>query len=291
MMLASIAETEILDSREYIFEPKLDGYRALLYKNGSKIELFSRSGRNMTAEYREIAAASRHIKGDCILDGEIVVYDENGNPSFSLMQRRKEQGLVSTFVAFDVLELKGKDMRRYPLLHRKKILARIVDESEAIQTTSYTDKGRKLWHLMNERNLEGVIAKKKTSLYIDRRSKSWLKIKIHKTADCIIIGVTHKTRIISSFALGLHDKGKIVHVGNVGTGFDDEFARSIDKMLIKEENGIRMDKSIMPVRPERVCEVRYDQFTGERFRAPVFLRLRDDKLPGECEMNQVLQHA
>jgi bifunctional non-homologous end joining protein LigD len=287
MMLAATGTKEILTSTEYIFEPKLDGYRALCEKKAGTLRFTSRNNRDITREFPELAFGDL-IKADCVLDGEIVIYDEKGNPSFSLLQGRKHQRRPPTYVAFDVLELEGRNLKTLPLSTRKRLLSEVVEEGKNLQTMPSTDDGERLWDVVTARHLEGVMAKKKESAYVTGRSRAWLKIKDEKTVDCVIIGYVTKTRTIASLALGLYDAGTLTYVGQVGTGFSESLLGELAKALVGARSDVALPKDVQPVLPDKVCEVRYLQYTNDnRLRAPVFVRMRDDKPAEECTIDQV----
>jgi bifunctional non-homologous end joining protein LigD len=291
MMLAATGKQAILRSRAYLFEPKLDGYRALCQKKGAMLRFISRNDRDITDEFPELLIAPL-IKADCTLDGEIVVYDAKGNPSFALIQQRKRLRRSPTYVAFDILELEGQDLRRLPLTERKQLLSGIIQEGKNLQTMPSTENGEELWNVVRARGIEGVMAKKKESAYVAGRSRSWLKIKLERTVDCVIVGYATKTREIASLALGLYDKGALIYIGQVGTGFSESLLERLSKQLTVASNDVRLPKNVRPVAPTLVCEVRYLQITNDRrLRAPVFLRLRDDKEASECTIDQVLTGA
>jgi len=291
MMLAATGTQEILKSEEYIFEPKLDGYRALCQKKAGRLRFISRNNRDITLEFPELSFGDL-IKADCTLDGEIVIYDEKGNPSFSLMQRRKHHNRLATYIAFDILELEGRDLKRLPLLTRKQMLADVIEEGRNLQLMPSTNDGEGLWKVVTSTDLEGVMAKRKDSPYVTGRSHDWLKIKREKTVDCVIVGYMTKIRKIGSLALGLYDNGTLTYVGQVGTGFRESLLDELAKELIASSNGVVLPKNVQPVVPNKVCEVRYLAYTRDhRLRAPVFLRIREDKLPEECTVDQVQRGA
>lgn len=297
-MLAKIGEPADLDRKDHIFEPKLDGTRALCYK-GNKLNFVNRRGADITERYPELDIADSLACESCVLDGEIVVYDKTGNPDFNLLQQRehltdkvtvklRSRQLPATFVAFDILFADGKDLRSLALLKRKNILDKVVNESIYVQVMFFTDDGRQLWKIVEKRSLEGVMAKRSDSIYENKRSSAWLKIKFTNTADCVIIGFTQQRRSISSLALGLYDDDRLAYVGKVGTGFTE----TILSYLYLELSRIEQDtvKDIHKVDPIFVCEVKYLAVTKEKkLRAPVFLRLRDDKEPEDCRMDQVIR--
>ena len=291
MMLAATGTREILRSKEYIFEPKLDGYRALCQKKAGTLRFTSRNNRDITLEFPELSFGDL-IKADCTLDGEIVIYDEKGNPSFALMQQRRHHRPPPTYVAFDILELEGRDLRRLPLSERKQLLAGVIEEGRNLQTMPSTDSGEELWNVVTARGLEGVMAKKRESVYVTGRSRAWLKIKHEKTVDCVIVGYITKTREIASLALALYDQGTLSYIGQVGTGFSESLLDILSKELIRASNDVVLPKNVHPVVPNKVCEVRYLEYTKDhRLRAPVFLRIRDDKSITECTVDQVIVGA
>jgi len=290
-MLAATGTREILRSKEYIFEPKLDGYRALCQKKAGTLRFTSRNNRDITPEFPELSFGDL-IKADCTLDGEIVVYDEKGNPSFALMQQRRHQRPPPTYVAFDILELEGRDLRRLPLSERKQLLAGVIEEGRNLQTMPSTDNGEELWDVVTARGLEGVMAKKRESVYVTGRSRAWLKIKHEKTVDCVIVGYITKTREIASLALALYDQGTLSYIGQVGTGFSESLLDILSKELIRASNDVVLPKNVHPVVPNKVCEVKYLEYTKDhRLRAPVFLRIREDKSAMECTVDQVTTGA
>lgn len=293
-MLAVLGNKEILKNKDFIFEPKLDGYRALLYKDKDSIKLLSRNNINLTNRFPELLLKD-NIKADsAIIDGEIVVYNKKGHPDFQLVQGRHENPSTieypATYVAFDILEKDGKSLLNLPLTERKKILQDTIIESKRIQINLYTDKGEVLWKEVSKLEIEGVIAKRKSSPYQQQRSQDWIKVKLTNTLDAIIIGYTKGKRAISSLALGLYEKEsskKIIYLGKVGTGFSEslleELKNKLEKIKTNKKIAETTEKDIIWTKPLLVAEIKYHEFTKDKIlRAPVFLRLRDDKKPEEC---------
>lgn len=280
-MLADIGNENFLDKKNFIFEPKLDGIRAICYKNG-KLRFVSRNGIDITSKYPEFDFIKNIKAKKCILDGEIVVYDKKGNPSFHLWQQKnKGENLLANYVVFDILEKDGKDLMNRKLHERRKILEKTVKNSERLQTIVYTKDGIKLWEIVKKRKLEGVIAKKDDSFYESgKRSGVWLKIKITKTTDCVILGYTVEKRALTSLALGAYDKGRLVFAGKVGTGFDETTIQKLKEKLKKigiKKSKIDLPEDVYPVKSKYVAVIKYQNITRDlKFRAPVFLRLKED---------------
>ena len=280
-MLAKIGDESILGKPGYIYEPKLDGIRALL-SIGKTASFQSRNGKDLTERFSAIQIPSIHATS-CVFDGELVAYDDKGNPDFNCLQH----GAPAVYVIFDILEKDGVSLRDEPLMRRKEILHKTLKENSTVQLITYTEQGKRLWSLMKKRGVEGVIAKKKDGTYLEgKRSESWMKVKLIQTVDAIVVGFTSTRREISSLALGLYDEGDILFIGKVGTGFDEAFIEGFWPKLEKiktKKTQVVLPKEIQPVRPRYVAEVEYLEFTPDRkLRAPVFRRLREDKEIHEC---------
>lgn len=178
-MLATLA-SEPFDGKEWIFEIKWDGYRALGSKNKS-ISLISRNQKSFNARFPSIVDELKKIPGKFILDGELVLLDEKGRSSFQLIQNYyKEKKGIPYYYVFDLLSWNGKDLRSLPLLKRKELLKKLLSQAKLKQIL-YSDhieeKGKAFFKAAKKKELEGIIAKKKDSSYQFRRSKDWLKIK------------------------------------------------------------------------------------------------------------------
>ena len=305
-MLAQTADP--FDSDEYYFEPKWDGMRCIAYIKPGKLELQNRNVKNVTKSYPELKAIRDHVNSSsAILDGEIVVL-EKGLPSFDLLQNRfgvddpiqvrmLARKIPTTFIAFDLLHLNGKDLVDLPLSDRRKQLAKIIADSPHLLLSQYIPgKGKLYFRNALKLGFEGAMAKRSQSLYqIGTRSEDWLKLKQIKTIDCIIAGYTIGTGARSSsfgaLVLAAYDKhGKLKHLGNVGTGFSDPTILQIVKLLkplrvkVKTVPGeVKAPAPIIWVKPQLVAEVGYLRMTREgKMRLPRFERLRFDKLASDC---------
>jgi len=316
-MLAESIEKPF-DGEDWLFEIKWDGYRAIAFIENGKVRLVSRNQNELTPRYPELNDMASFIKAkNAILDGEVVALDEDGRASFSLMQQRTgfrpggRRGAANAdipvlYYAFDLLYLDGQDWRRVALEERKKKLAALIISGDALRFSDHYEKhGKAIFEIAQQRKLEGILAKKKASFYEERRSHEWLKIKIRQRVDCVVGGYTEPegTRAhFGSLVLGLYDKGKrLIHVGQVGSGFDQELLNHISKLLEKIETkknpfhgGVEALRKVSWVKPELVAEVEYAEWTGgtsegsgPKLRAPVFCGLRDDKDPRECVLQEL----
>ncbi len=304
-MLARVGSVDILKSRDYIFEPKLDGTRAMMIKHRGKISLINRRGYNIRKRYPELDLERCIICESCILDGEIVVYNDEGLPDFHLLQMRdlvdsyadikiRSDLYPATYVVFDILEKDGKNLKNLPLLERKKYLEECVGNCKRVQIIPYTENGEKLWEIVKSLNLEGVMAKKKYSKYREERCDDWLKIKYFKTVDAIIVGYTpgmgKREKTFGALLLALYDNDALRFIGKVGTGFDEELSRYLLSKFRKDEVNVvnPPNYEVIWVKPEYVCEVQYLEVTEDlKLRAPSFKRIRTDKNPRECRIEDL----
>ena len=288
-MLATLVD-EPFDSDDWIFEIKWDGYRALANIHHNEVTLYSRNFKSFNERFSEIVEDLK-MSTEALIDGEIVVLDKEGNPSFSLMQnyqRNQEGNLV--YMVFDILNLNGEDLTHLPLLERKKMLKKILPTSK--KHVRYCDhvvgKGKAFFEAASKANLEGIIAKKADSPYLEgTRGADWLKIKTHMRQEAIICGFTEprgSREKFGSLILGVYDKNGLTFVGHAGTGFDVKKLESIHKRLLPlVQKTCPFAKSpklsnITWVKPKVVCEVKFAEWTNDgKMRQAVFIDLRDDK--------------
>ena len=318
MLATSIAQP--FDGSEWLFEIKWDGYRAVAFIESGKIRLVSRNQNDLTARYPELKDLPNFVKAkNAILDGEVVALDEQGRASFSLMQQRTgfrpggrraatNADVPVLYYAFDLLYLDGYDWRRVPLEDRKKKLASILVTGDSLRYSDhYEQQGKALFEIARQKGLEGILAKRRDSIYQERRSGEWLKIKIRHRLEAVIGGYTEpegSRAHFGSIVLGLYDKqGRLIHVGQAGSGFNQESLSEISKLLKKRETkqkpfygDVEALRKVTWVKPDLVAEIEYAEWTdgasggsGPKLRAPVFLGLRDDKDPKECVLDETAQ--
>ncbi|MEP7125137.1 MAG: DNA ligase D [Byssovorax sp.] len=279
----------------WLFEMKLDGYRAIALIEGGKARLISRNGLDWTARFSEIAAALGHLRvKDAVLDGEVCSVDEQGKTSFQGLQSAlaadDQGGLV--YFAFDLLHRDGDDLRALPLRERKQILATIFAGERAPLALSehLEDVGTAMFEEATRLGLEGIVAKRADAPYRAGRTRSWLKIKIGKRQELVVIGYTApegKRTGIGALVLGVHGPGKtgaLRFVGKVGTGFAAKMLRELRRRLeplaraTPPVEGAPRVPRVTWVEPEIVCEVGFTEWTKDgALRHPTFLGLREDK--------------
>jgi bifunctional non-homologous end joining protein LigD len=311
-MLATLVE-EPFDDPQWIYEVKWDGYRAVAFLRQGKAALVSRNQNDLTGEFPEIAAAMGELAVEsAVIDGEVVALDEEGRPSFSLMQQRtgmtspkkrgpKNRGLPIVYYAFDLLYLDGYNLMGVELEQRKELLKQIVPAEKGFIRYSdhYPEHGEQLYAVAQDKGLEGIVAKLRSSPYVQKRSRDWLKIKITRRQECVIAGYTDprgSRENFGSIVLGLYDEqGKFRHVGNAGSGFTEATHAALWKRLKElqtEKNpfGERIESTRRPhwTKPELVAEIKFSEWThegergGVKMRAPIYQGLRMDKKPREC---------
>ncbi len=291
----------------WLFELKYDGFRLRAARRGQEVRLLYRSGRDATALYPEVARALLAVPHDAVLlDGEVVVLDREGRPSFQALQGRStlssaaeiaRAGLErpATLFAFDLLALDGFDVRPLPLSARKALLARIVPAAGAVRLADHVEaQGEELFRRAVARGLEGVVAKRADAPYRAGRSAAWQKIRAERTGDFAVVGFTAPARGRTGFGalhLAAAGQGGLRYAGRVGSGFGAADLASIRARLSSRVRAAPACGGAVPrgrghawVEPGMVCEVRYLEWTEDGLlRHPVFVRLRDDKTPGQID--------
>ena len=281
-------------SREgWLFEVKWDGFRAIGTKHGKDLQLYSRNGTDFRDHYPPVAQALQAMKHDVVLDGEIVVVDQDGRPHFELLQnwRHNQLGELRYYV-FDILWCDGHDVRTMPLIERKKLLHKVVPKNSIVRYSDHVEThGQELFDEMEKRGLEGVVAKQADSPYRENdRGAAWLKIKTHLRQEVVIGGFTEprgSRKFLGSLVVGVYEKGQFVYVGHSGGGIPDDQRRQLREKLLRRErktspfvNPPRSGEPVHWVRPELVCEMSFSEWTSEgSMRQPQFKGLRADKTP------------
>jgi bifunctional non-homologous end joining protein LigD len=303
-MLATLSD-ELPQGRNWGYEVKWDGYRALATLRGGDVELTSRRGNSLSERFGSIAKA---IPGairtpNCVLDGEVCALDDRGRASFSVMQQGS--GPLVYYV-FDLLELEGDPLIDRPLRERREKLDGILGQSDSVRLSEIFDDGEALLTAAREQELEGVVAKRSDSTYQPaKRTRDWLKVKSHGRQEFLIAGYTkgkgRRSSSLGALVLAYRRGDELVWAGNCGTGFTQQETERLLRKLRPLERATSPFGSVpkMPkvrkgdvvwVTPKLVCEVEFAEWTHDgRLRAPSYKGLRDDKPPEEVKREQPLK--
>ena len=278
---------------DWMWEPKLDGYRVLAFIDQDGVRLRSRRGLELAGEFPKLAAElAQQAAGGMLLDGEIVAFDAEGKPSFHAMQNR-DPATTAVFYCFDLLHFAGVDLRKALYRDRRRYLAQCLLPSALVRLVHAQEDGIALAAAALASGFEGVIGKKKDSRYeAGKRSGSWLKVKPTKSADFVIGGYTRgkgARAALGALLLGTWENGKLRYASHVGSGFDDRSLVEVKARLEPLQSKTRpfadqpeLNAPTTWVEPKLVAEVAFHSWTEDgHLRAPVFLRLRDDIDPKE----------
>ncbi|MCK6618317.1 MAG: non-homologous end-joining DNA ligase [Cyclobacteriaceae bacterium] len=285
----------------YLFEVKWDGIRALIALEDGQISIRSRNRNDITKQFPELLSADKAFRATCgLFDAEIVCLNRQGKPEFKKVINRLMASGETTILKlsksspvycylFDCLYMDGRSLVNEPLYRRKEWLKDAVKRDTPYRVSEWVDDGAALLEAAREHDLEGIMAKEKESKYYPgKRSDVWLKIKIRKTSECVIIGYNKGKGNRSTTFGGLHlaerEGSKLIYRGKVGTGFDDstikELVNQIKKLkpIKKPVEGKVLDEKVSTwVEPKIMIEVSYASLTPDKnFREPVFVRLRPD---------------
>jgi bifunctional non-homologous end joining protein LigD len=289
-MYATLVD-EAFSDNDWIYEIKWDGYRAIAEINYNEVELYSRNNLSFNNHFDTIRKALQKLGIQAVLDGEIVALDEHGVARFELIQNYKGTGKGNIiYYVFDILYYNGNDLRDLPLLKRKEILKKVLQEMPAIRYNDHVvQDGIRFFREAVKQEIEGIIAKRNESVYQSGlRSRDWLKIKVHKRQEAIIAGFTEPRggrKHLGSLVLGVYDGNELVYIGHSGGGFNEKSLEAMYKKLkplvIKKSPFSIIPKTNMPVKwviPQIVCEVKFQEWTAEGImRMPIFLGIREDK--------------
>lgn len=300
-MLATLTD-EPFDANGWIYEIKWDGYRAVAFMKKNKVELLSRNNKSFNEKFYPIHDALAKMKMNAVLDGEIVAVDEKGPANFGMLQNwRSEADGILQYYVFDLLWYEGKSLVHLPLKDRRAVLKAVLHETDNILISKeYETSGIEFFKAAEKLGLEGIMAKKKDSVYIPgSRSDEWLKIKTSLRHEVVIGGFTKNDdspKLFSSLLVGLYEKGKFIYTGKIGTGFNDKTQREMMKQFrpliissspfdtvpdVNKPSRFRPDPPHAKatwLKPQLVCEVSYREVTSDGvMRHPSFEGMRTDK--------------
>jgi bifunctional non-homologous end joining protein LigD len=299
LMLATLSDLRDLGD-EWLLERKLDGERCVTRKTGGELRLESRTGKDLTGTYPEIAAAvSDQSHESLLLDGEVVAYDGD-QTSFSRLQQRLGVSRPSAqhvaafpvvYCVFDLLEIDDEDIRAQPLRERRRRLADALRQGDALQVTeAWRGDSEKRFENACRAGWEGLIAKRAEAPYRAGRSKDWLKLKCVWEQELVVGGYTEPAGSRTDFGallVGYHEGDRLRYAGKVGTGYTAATLRDLGGRLRALETPESPFDDARPIprgthwtRPELVAQIGFAEWTGDgRLRQPRFLGLRDDKRP------------
>ncbi len=292
----------------WLFELKWDGVRALAAVRNDTVRLVGRSGRDETARYPELGVLARALHGhSAVVDGEIVVVNDDGRPSFERLQSRINVGRDAdvrramrenpvTYVVFDILELDGRDLTQTSLRIRKKTLHDVLTPTAGVMYADHVEReGETFFAAVSRQGIEGMIGKRADSPYQPgRRSPDWVKVKAWQTQSCVIAGWTggrgRRSEQLGALILGVYAGADLVHCGQVGTGFNERTLRELrtrlNALLVTSsalQPAPRTSEPATWVQPQLVCEVRHAGWTKQGIlRHPAYLGLREDVAPRDC---------
>ena len=290
-MLATLTK-EPFDSPEWVYEEKYDGYRILAYKRGKDVLLVTRNLKDYTDAYPAVAAAIRALPTkEFVLDGEVVIFDTQGNSNFQMLQQEELRGKRRpAYVAFDCLEKDGADVTGLPWTERRRVMESIVPAGKGTVRRSriLPGDGMGAYAAAKQKGWEGVIAKRKASAYVpDSRSPNWLKVKARHEEEFVIGGYTPPgggRKHFGALLVGLFDGRQLRYAGKVGTGYTEGTLRD----LLARMRPLAIDtppfsnppreRGAVWVKPVLVAQIAYAEWTRDgRLRQPAFLGLREDK--------------
>ena len=301
-MTARVVDT-LPEGDDWSYELKLDGYRALIIKDGKRIQIRSRTGKDLTASYPAVsAAAARLTMAQAVLDGEIVAVDGAGRPSFQALQHRgAHPGHAIVFFAFDLLHADGTDLTGVPLAQRRERLTGLVGDSGILLSVELAGTPRQVIAAVSSLGLEGVIAKRRSSRYTPgERHSAWVKLKLDRQQEFVIGGYRPGPHGIDALVVGYYDKAALRFAAKVRAGFTPHLRREVFARLMplhaarcpfvdlphtkpsRWGGGITTEQmaEMQWLEPSLVAQVRFVEWTGEgHLRHAAFLGLRTDKQP------------
>lgn len=285
------------DKPGWVYEEKYDGYRILSYKEGTRVSLVSRNGKDRTRAFSAVADAVGKLPAKTLLlDGEVVAFDLAQVSRFQLLQ---DGNVIPFYAAFDCLYKNGRDLRKAPLSDRRRALESIISETGTIfLSRRLAADGLRAYRVAKKRGFEGVVAKDLASPYIAGRSNKWLKVKVHQEEEFVIAGYTAPNGTHAGFGallLGAYAGTELHFIGKVGTGFSRRTLKSLFRRfhpLIRRNPSLvdpPRERGVTYLAPRFVAQIAFQEWTADRkLRQPVFLGLRNDKAPKDCRFPEKL---
>jgi len=298
----------------FIYEPKFDGTRVMIYKDEDNLEILNSKGEDIIRKYPEFLDIANDIKAKkCILDGIIVIFDKDGKQSNALLQKREiaetrklidyyRKRYPATLFVFDILFKDGYSFASFPLEKRKEELRKVIAESLFLTNCPFSSNGHNVFNEAEKSGVNGVIAKDFGSPYEQRRSWAWLKILKENTNNAIVIGYTkdkdNKKKYFEALILANYINGKLFYTGRISEGFPKDSTKEIMKVIrslkiarcIELENLGNTDtnqNNIVWLKPEAIVKIKFKEIKDKEYIEPSFIRLRFDKKPEECIIEEL----
>jgi len=295
--------TKLPEGSNWVWEVKLDGYRALAVKSGSGVTLFSRRRKSLNRQFPYIVEALADLPEGTVVDGELVAIDDDGRPDFNLLQNSRSEASRIHYYAFDLLYWGNRDLTRLPLIERRALLkSLVVVRDKRIKIAEYVEAApENLLSAVREQGLEGIIGKQKDSHYQPgKRSGAWIKHRVNRGQEFVIGGYFPGPHGFDSLIVGYYDGEKLMYVARTRNGFVPASRRQVFSKLKhlvtpgcpfvnlpetrrsrfgEELNAVKMTKAVW-LRPEAVAQIEFLEWTeSDRLRHSKFVGLRDDKNP------------
>jgi len=288
-MLATLTDAPF-DDPDWLFEDKYDGFRMVSEIRGGTVTLYSRNGKIISHSYVEVAQALESVKGDAVIDGELVALGKDGVSHFQLLQNALRHQANLLYCVFDLMFGDGEDLRKLPLLERKERLKAILPRHRLIAFSRHRKAdGKKFFAEAEKKGLEGIMAKRADSPYASGgRTADWLKVKTAQRQEVVIAGFTapRRTRpFFGALVLAVREDDAWRYIGHVGTGFSHQVLEELHRKLMKLKTAkspfpakVKDERVMTWVRPSLVAEVKFAEWTSKgELRQPVYLGLRSDK--------------
>jgi DNA ligase D-like protein (predicted ligase) len=303
--MAATPVHELPEGEQWLYEVKLDGYRALAMKDDGTVQIRSRNDKDLTSVYASIAVAASRLRAKtAVVDGEIVALDANGHPSFQALQNRSSYpGYTIAFYAFDLLQVDGEDLTRLPLEERKRRLEDVVRGSGILLSLPLPGTARDVIAAVRALGLEGVIAKRKGSHYLPGlRADAWVKLKLDRQQEFVIGGYRPGPHGIDALLVGFYERRTLRFAGKVRAGFTPHVRREVfSKLRVLHASqcpfadlpnsktshwggGVTAEQmaEMQWLQPKLVAQIRFVEWTADdHLRHAAFLGLREDKRPRE----------